>query len=318
MDNCLYNPSYEKLAQYTTVDTTESGVVFDAIFHSVNESTLSSPVSSDPTRICLCQRDNKPNCSISHTSIEVFSGEQFGLPLVAVGQRNGTVPAVIVAHTDPPSNQSVQTSSGKCSMLYYTLSTAVSHVKLVLYPENVSKKPFEFIIVSVSVNIKPCPPGFKQHRDTKSCTCKVNMEELGIHCDITSQSFSHASGVWVSFSQPQFNSSQSPEAAVLILHHSHCPLDYCSNKNINFTRNTTDMQCRYDRQGLLCGACKTGYSLTLGGSRCSKCSYHYLLLFLTFAVAGVALVVFLLTLGLTVSAGTLNGLIFFANVVGTN
>ena len=61
----------------------------------------------------------------------MFSLESnLGLSLVAVGQRNGIVPAVILAHSDLPSNQSVQTAGGKCSMLYYTLSTTVSHVKL--------------------------------------------------------------------------------------------------------------------------------------------------------------------------------------------
>ena len=321
VDNCIYNYYQSEIFHFT--DLVKSGQVFDAMFHSVNESTLSSPVSSDPTRVCLCRQHNQPDCSVSHVSIEVFSGEQFGLSLVGVGQRNGTVPTVILAHSDPPSNQSVQTVGAKCSMVYYTLSTTVSHVKIDIYPENVCEN--YFTAFSVSANIKPCPPGFKQHRDTKSCTCEATMEELGVQCDITSQSFSHEHGVWLGFSkqqlhfsQPQFNSSQSSEAPVLIFLHSYCPLDYCSNKNINFTHNSTDEQCRNGRQGLLCGACKTGYSLTLGGSKCSKCSYTYLLLFLVFAVAGVALVVLLLTLRFTVSAGTLNGLIFFANIIGTN
>ena len=321
VDNCKYN--YFRSENFHITDLVKSGQVFDAMFHSVNESTLSSPVSSDPTRVCLCRQHNEPDCSVSHVSIEVFSGEQFGLSLVGVGQRNGTVPTVILAHSDPPSNQSVQTVGAKCSMVYYTLSTTVSHVKIEIYPESVCENYFSAL--SVSANIKPCPPGFEQNRDTKSCTCEATMEELGVQCDITSQSFSHEHGVWLGFSkqqlhfsQPQFNSSQSAKAPVLIFLHSHCPLDYCSNKNINFTHNSTDEQCRNGRQGLLCGACKTGYSLTLGGSRCSKCSYTYLLLFLVFTVAGVALVVLLLTLRFTVSAGTLNGLIFFVNIIGTN
>ena len=321
MDNCKYN--YYQSENFHITDLVKSGQVFDAMFHSVNESTLSSPVSSDPTRVCLCRQHNEPDCSVSHVSIEVFSGEQFELSLVGVGQRNGTVPTVILAHSDPPSNQSVQTVGAKCSMVYYTLSTTVSQVKIEIYPESVCKNYFSAL--SVSANIKACPPGFEQNRDTKSCTCEATMEELGIQCDITSQSFSHEHGVWLGFSkqqlhfsQPQFNSSQSAEAPVLIFLHSHCPLDYCSNKNINFTHNSTDEQCRNGRQGFLCGACVTGYSLTLGGSKCSKCSYTYLLLFLVFAIAGVALVVLLLTLGFTVSAGTLNGLIFFANIIGTN
>ena len=195
-------------------------------------------------------------------------------------------------------------------MLRYTLSAAVPLVELLIYPESSCKTYF-----NVSANIKPCPPGFEQNRITKSCICDATLKNIGVQCDINSQRFSHKYGVWVHFAPPLFILNQS---STLIIHHSHCPLDYCSKEFSNFTLNSTDEQCRNGRQGLLCGACKTGYSLTLGGSRCSKCSYTYLLLFLVFAVAGVALVVFLLTLGLTVSAGTLNGLIFFANIIGTN
>ena len=316
VDNCNFDTQY--LLWPLSLAIYRSKQVFDLMFHSVNESTLSSPVSSDPTRVCLCRQDNEPNCSVSHVSIEVFSGEQFGFSLVGVGQRMGIVPTVILAHSDPPSNQSIQTAGGTCSMVYYTLSTAASLVRLMIYPESTCIYKYHFSAINISAYIKPCPPGFEQHSDTESCTCEATMEELGVQCDITSQSFAHAPGVWVSFGQSQFNYSHSPEAPVLVCYHSHCPLNYCSDKTINFTLNSTDKQCKYGRQGLLCGACITGYSLTLGGSMCAHCSYHYLLLLLIFAVAGVALVVFLLTLGLTVSAGTLNGLIFFANVIGTN
>ena len=176
VDNYKYN--YFQSENFHITDLVKSGQVFDAMFHSVNESTLSSPVSSDPTRVCLCRQHNQPDCSVSHVSIEVFSGEQFGLSLVGVGQRNGTVPAVILAHSDPPSNQSVQTVGAKCSMVYYTLSTTVSHVKIEIYPESVCENYFSAL--SASANIKPCPPGFEQHRDTKSCTCEATMEELGV------------------------------------------------------------------------------------------------------------------------------------------
>ena len=218
-------------------------------------------MSSDPTQLCFCQQDSEPNCSVSHVSIEVFSGEQFGFLLVGVGQIMGIVPTVILEHSDPPSNQSIQTAGGKCSMIYYTLSTAASLVRLMIYPENTCIH--NFSAINISAYIKPCPPGYEQHSDTESCTCEATMEELGVQCDITSQSFTHAPGVWVSFGQPHFNYGHSPEVPVLILYHSHCPLNYCSDKIINFTRNITDDQCRYGRQGLLCGACVTGYNLTL-------------------------------------------------------
>ena len=48
---------------------------------------------------------------------------------------------------------------------------------------------------------------------------------------------------------------------------------------------------------------------------CSKCSNVYLLLLLPFSMAGLVLVVLLFALNLTVTEGSINGLIFYANVV---
>ena len=82
--------------------------------------------------------------------------------------------------------------------------------------------------------------------------------------------------------------------------------------------NIIDAQCNYNRSGLLCGKCQKGFSLVFGSSKCLKCSNHYLSLLIAFALAGIVLVVFLLVLKLTVAVGTINGLIFYANIVSVN
>ena len=51
-----------------------------------------------------------------------------------------------------------------------------------------------------------------------------------------------------------FFTNQSDE---LILY-PHCLFDYCVNETVVFPLNNTDIQCAYDRSGLLCGACKNG------------------------------------------------------------
>ena len=58
-------------------------------------------------------------------------------------------------------------------------------------------------------------------------------------------------------------------------------------------------------------------SIALGGSKCLECTSSYTLIWLisVFAVAGIVLVAFLWVCNMTVSHGTLNGLIFYANVV---
>ena len=64
----------------------------------------------------------------------------------------------------------------------------------------------------------------------------------------------------------------------------------------------------------MCGECKAGLSLALGSSKCLQCSNLHILLLLPFSLAGVALVLLLLT----VADGTINGLIFYANIVAVN
>ena len=98
----------------------------------------------------------------------------------------------------------------------------------------------------------------------------------------------------------------------------HCPLDYCQRDELSFTLNDTDAQCQYNRTGLLCGECKQNLSFVLGSSRCLPCSNNYLSLLIVFALAGVFLVIFLSVLNLTVSVGTMNGLVFYANIVIIN
>ena len=56
----------------------------------------------------------------------------------------------------------------------------------------------------------------------------------------------------------------------------------------------------------------------MGSSRCLQCSNSYLSLLAAFAFAGVALVLLLLVLRLTVAAGTINGLVFYGNIIAVN
>ena len=59
-------------------------------------------------------------------------------------------------------------------------------------------------------------------------------------------------------------------------------------------------------------------SLALGSLHCITCSNFYILSVIPFALAGVALVAIILLLHLTVDVGTINGLLFFANIIQAN
>ena len=97
-----------------------------------------------------------------------------------------------------------------------------------------------------------------------------------------------------------------------------CPAEYCKQGSVNITTDNPDSQCDLNRTRLLCGACAANHSLMLGGPQCQVCPNTYLALLLPFASAGVALVVFLTSLSLTVATGTLNSIIIYANIVQIN
>ena len=100
--------------------------------------------------------------------------------------------------------------------------------------------------------------------------------------------------------------------------HQHCPYDYCKLYPLSLNLSTPDDQCNFSWSGVLCGACQPGLSQLLGTSNCKKCSNTWLLLILVFALTGVALVLCFKVLNLTVSTGTISGLIFYANIVRAN
>ena len=94
-----------------------------------------------------------------------------------------------------------------------------------------------------------------------------------------------------------------------------CLFDYCNDNTIHFKVTSPNTQCLYNRSGLLCGQCDERLSLMLGSNQCGQCTNDYLALIIPFAVGGIALVAFVIVLNLTVSVGTINGLIFYANVL---
>ncbi len=81
---------------------------------------------------------------------------------------------------------------------------------------------------------------------------------------------------------------------------SDCPFDYCIDENpieINLSSPyKIDQQCTFNRSGKLCSQCKEGLGLVLATSKCQECSNIYLLLILSFALAGIVLVMLILVL----------------------
>ena len=99
---------------------------------------------------------------------------------------------------------------------------------------------------------------------------------------------------------------------------SFCPLDYCNSTiNVLSLGRPGDL-CSGWRTGIICGHCHGNYSVIFGSSQCQVCSDMWLITLVMFAVLGALLVASLFFLNLTVTQGTLYGLIFYANIIQVN
>ena len=321
----LYGGAIDNCKLTHGLDSYNSSEVFDMIVHNNDtDYNTTSNISSDPLQICLCKH-NLPECSEVIMHRTVYPGETFEASVAAVGQRDGTVPSrvvsIIVQSLTPghlPDSQHFQQANNMCTKLKYTVFSLLSIVRLDLHAADTPCLHLGGVYMytlRIYVKLKPtCPPGFNISTSNKSCVCEQRLAHYtGEHkCSIT-----NGVGQITRDSHQQFWVGYDNQSDGLILHPL-CPFDYCVSHKVVITLDNMDIQCAYNRSGLLCGRCKEGYSLVLGASQCKQCTNSHLVLLIPFAVMGVALVFLLLVSKLTVATGTLSGLVFYANIVGVN
>ena len=89
----------------------------------------------------------------------------------------------------------------------------------------------------------------------------------------------------------------------------------------NLTSNVF-MDNRAEYEVYISSVCRPGTSLSLGSPRCMECSNNWLEILIGIVIAafiaGIALVIFMLALNMTVAVGTLNGILFYANIIAAN
>ena len=164
----------------------------------------------------------------------------------------------------------------------------------------------QFSAITIHITMIPCSVGFEQVEDR--CVCERRLLKFFSNktvCDIDTKSIDERGYVWLQYDTDHLRV------------HTHCPLDFCSTKPDSISLLEPDSQCTSHRSGVICGRCQENHSLALGGNNCVTCNskYSFIGLIILFAVAGMALVFLLLVLNMTVSSGTLNGLVFYANVI---
>ncbi|XP_065898558.1 uncharacterized protein [Dysidea avara] len=160
------------------------------------------------------------------------------------------------------------------------------------------------------VQLLTCPAGFVLLNGV--CDCDPLLTNGGIEtCNIEEAAIKRSANSWISC----YTLSNSSQCRYLF---SFCPMDYCLPHSSALNLSNPDLQCQFNRSGILCSQCQHGLSMVFGSSRCMKCTNVHILITLIVIVAGIVLVVLLYLLNLTVTNGTINGIIFYANIVSIN
>ncbi|XP_019859158.1 PREDICTED: uncharacterized protein LOC109587361 [Amphimedon queenslandica] len=176
-------------------------------------------------------------------------------------------------------------------------------------------------IVEVRVKLKSCPLGFKLSA-TGSCVCSdlVTKFNRQITCDIENNTFIKPGdlNVWMG------NLTKRNNFSIAYCHPSYCnigsELDLIQLNSmgsyLGSTNSTISLPlCYGSRAGDACGECIPKYSVVFGSTECKDCSSSFWpFTILLYIIAGPLLVLLLYTLNLTLTTGTLNGIIFYAQI----
>ena len=285
-----------------------------SILHTGRKGDVDDSISSDPTQLCFCNK-SEYNCREVTQSRSIFPGQQVVVSVVAIDQSGLEIPTIIHAKIHSGHNLTVSETisyetGSNCFSRNYTATPNSIFNQLELYPSNRSG---DTIHLTVNITFEACPIGFEQSNFTGECICDHRLWQYTNSCSINRQAImrnaSRTFWLGVSYNNGTFEG---------FIGQRYCPLDYCTREGKHINLNNPDEQCNFNHSGLLCGKCKEGLSLVLGSSQCKQCSNNYLLLLIPFALAGVLLVILLFLLHLTVTAGTLHGLILYANIVAAN
>ena len=308
------------LRETSPPDITSGLEVFLAVSETVQSGEdLTSPIASDPLELCFCY-DDKLNCSQLQTdTLFVRRGQPFTVSVVALGQANGSVPTIIRAQFPTlvsrqtsflGSGEGIQESGVTCTELQYSLFSSGDSVDVTVFP-NGPCRDIGMSSRTIRLSFLPCHLGFLLSGAT--CICDPVIQPFTNSCNAVDGTIERSAGArfWIGVVREDTNVTG-------LVTYPYCPFDYCTDRQIRINLNNSDDQCAFNRTGILCGKCRDGFSLTLGIARCERCTNIYLLLLLPLALAGVLLVAFILYLQLTVAIGTINGLIFYANVVAVN
>ena len=288
-----------------------------------------STYAEEPTRVMFCtnatsyENSSSSDSSCTDTySISVYRGQTFTVSLMLADDCCFPTAGFIEAKLKHSGRDGesplqfkhgpIQTSRKYCDNFSYTLVGGLGQQEMNATVEFVRLLNSDYLTspAILRVHVEECPIGYEINIYGE-CSCKDKLKAYKIECNPSNVSLKIPAHTWVGVMNTRSRS---------IAVQNDC--QYCKSKEVELIiTKDSNLLCTANRAEIMCGACVTDYSLQLGGYECADCSnftYKGVLLLIAFTVIGIALVLLLLGLNLTVSTGMINGLIFYSNIVYLN
>ena len=307
----LYNCFIYSSVDNIIIPPSQLPELYNTIFHITPKQR--SSISSVATHFNCC---NDSLHTYECPSFKFYPGQRLMIPVIAADAVNSSVYTNVLAIAYAIENKTQTWKIGgdtinrvyakKCNKLNFTILTTVGsnplNGKLKLYSKNA--------IMKYKLRAMPCPFGFIIANSKCDCSSFLYSLNKNISCDIQTVTISLPYSSWFgNISSLLSNNTQSVEGFSSV-----CPPEYCYPSLTTYNATMLNPLCQYGRTGIICGQCNDNLSLVFGSDECQECSNLWLLSILGYALIGLLLVLLLFILNLTVSNGTLGGLVFFANM----
>ena len=276
-------------------------------------------VLSFPAYVHLCGCSDPNLCNITSQyqgKVTTYPGRTVSLYVTSVDDGGGPSPSVVYTLIDTSNITSQNIALGPTQKAQW-IGTVCGTIEYQIYgPEMASLKlllsnyPTNFP-TAVEVQLLPCEPGFTLMSSSSTggmvCGCSLFLISYGVVCDASDGTVTRTKTNWIGV----YNNTLPALAST-------CPLDYCNSTINKLSLARPGDLCNGGRTGIICGHCHGNLSVIFGSSKCQVCTDMWLITLVMFAVLGVLLVAALLFLNLTVTQGTLYGLIYYANIIQVN
>ena len=260
-------------------------------------------------RICYCPHDDDVNCTVNLLG-PVYPGQVLQVDLCMPQADKDYIITVETHAVNLPNsacklahqNEFINYIGNNSKTFNFTIISEVYEICELFLTS------LQFIRTAFYIQLSQCPVGFTLQNG--KCDCDPFLPPDIDTCYIDLSAITRPANTWITAHTLTNNTTN-----YLI---SDCPMDYCLPYSTNVNLLYPDLQCQFNRTGTLCSQCQHPLSMVFASSRCMKCTNVHILITIIVIVAGIVLVMLLYVLNLTVTKGTINGIIFYANIVSIN